>query len=42
MHFRIQGLPAEQFASLLALSDDALKARGPDRVRRDPALLIHP
>lgn len=28
MHFRIQGLPAEKFAHLFALSDDALKAQG--------------
>jgi hypothetical protein len=28
MHFRIHGLPAEQFAPLFALSDDALKERG--------------
>ncbi|MFY9694822.1 MAG: DUF1203 domain-containing protein [Xanthobacteraceae bacterium] len=28
MHFRIQGLPAEQFAPLFALSEDALKERG--------------
>jgi len=28
MHFRIQGLPAEQFAPLFTLSDDALAARG--------------
>src|SRR5580698_9808562 len=28
MHFRIQGLPAEQFAPLFALSDAELAARG--------------
>jgi hypothetical protein len=28
MHFRIHGLPAEQFAPLFALSDDQLAARG--------------
>jgi hypothetical protein len=28
MHFRIQGLPAEDFAHLFALSDDELKAQG--------------
>jgi hypothetical protein len=28
MHFRIQGLPAETFAPLFALSDDALAERG--------------
>ncbi len=28
MHFRIQGLPAEQFAPLFALSDDELAERG--------------
>jgi hypothetical protein len=28
MHFRIQGLPAEQFAPLFALSDQELAARG--------------
>jgi hypothetical protein len=28
MHFRIRGLPAEQFAPLFALSDDELAARG--------------
>lgn len=28
MSFRIRGLPAEQFAELFALSDEALKARG--------------
>ena len=28
MHFRIRGLPAEQFAPLFTLSDEALKARG--------------
>lgn len=28
MHFRIQGLPAEKFAHLFALSDDELKAQG--------------
>jgi hypothetical protein len=28
MHFRIQGLPAEQFAPLFALSDDALAQHG--------------
>jgi len=28
MHFRIRGLPAEEFAPLFALSDEALKARG--------------
>lgn len=27
-HFRIKGLPAEDFAPLFALSDDALKERG--------------
>jgi Protein of unknown function (DUF1203) len=27
-HFRIQGLPAESFAHLFALSDEALKERG--------------
>ena len=34
-HFRIQGLPAEQFAPLFALSDDALKARGAVRIIAD-------
>jgi hypothetical protein len=28
MHFRIQGLPAEKFAHLFALSDDELKKQG--------------
>ncbi len=28
MHFRIRGLPAEQFAPLFALSDEELAARG--------------
>jgi len=28
MHFRIRGLPAEAFAPLFALSDEALKERG--------------
>jgi hypothetical protein len=28
MHFRIRGLPAETFAPLFALSDEALKERG--------------
>jgi len=28
MHFRVRGLPAEQFAPLFALSDEELKARG--------------
>ena len=28
MHFRIRGLPAEQFAPLFALPDEALKERG--------------
>jgi Protein of unknown function (DUF1203) len=28
MHFRIQGLPAEQFAPLFALSDEALEQHG--------------
>jgi len=28
MHFRIRGLPAEAFAPLFALSDEALKQRG--------------
>jgi len=28
MHFRIRGLPAEQFAPLFALSDEQLKERG--------------
>jgi len=28
MHFRIQGLPAEQFAQLFALSDEELAQRG--------------
>jgi len=28
MHFRIRGLPAEQFAPLIALPDEALKERG--------------
>ena len=27
MHFRIQGLPAEDFAPLFALSDEELKSR---------------
>ncbi len=35
MHFRIQGLPAEQFAPLFALSDDALKERGAVRTIAD-------
>lgn len=28
LHFRIKGLPVEQFASLFALSDEALRQRG--------------
>ncbi len=35
MHFRIQGLPAEQFAPLFALSDDALKQHGAVRTIAD-------
>jgi hypothetical protein len=35
MHFRIQGLPAEQFAPLFALSDDALRQRGAVRTIAD-------
>ena len=39
MHFRIQGLPAEQFAPLFALSDEELAQRGAVRrtaEERDP------
>jgi hypothetical protein len=35
MHFRILGLPAEQFAPLFALSDAALKERGAVRTIAD-------
>jgi hypothetical protein len=35
MHFRIRGLPAEPFAPLFALSDDALAARGAVRCIAD-------
>jgi hypothetical protein len=35
MHFRIQGLPADQFAPLFALSDDALEERGAVRTIAD-------
>ena len=35
MHFRIQGLPAEQFVPLFALSDDALRERGAVRTVAD-------
>lgn len=35
MHFRIQGLPAEQFAPLFALSDAALRDRGAVRTIAD-------
>jgi hypothetical protein len=35
MHFRIQGLPAEKFTSLFALSDDELKEHGAVRLIAD-------
>ena len=35
MHFRIQGLPAEQFTPLFALSDAALQERGAVRTVAD-------
>ena len=35
LHFGIQGLPAEQFAPLFALSDDALQERGAVRTIAD-------
>jgi hypothetical protein len=35
MHFRIQGLPAEQFVPLFALSDEALKEHGAVRTIAD-------
>jgi len=35
MHFRITGLPAEQFAPLFALSDEELEARGAVRRMAD-------
>ena len=35
MHFRIQGLPAEQFAPLFALSDEELAQRGAVRRTAD-------
>jgi hypothetical protein len=37
MHFRIQGLPAEQFAHLFALPDDALAQQGAVRRIADDA-----
>jgi hypothetical protein len=37
MHFRIQGLPAEQFAHLFALPDDALAQHGAVRRIADDA-----
>jgi hypothetical protein len=42
MHFRLRGLPAEQFAPLFALSDDALARHGAVRQIADTRSLGYP